>query len=155
MASKESVSEIMSRRVILAHKTNNFSQVIKLFSENSMHHLPIVDSDNKLCGILSSNDLMKVFTLKKAQGVPVDLEQLDKVVDLADLMTEHPFSVREEEHVSKAARIFSEKVFQSLPVVNDANEVVGIVTLKDVVEYYYELVEEHEAFQNRKNKDVN
>ena len=57
------VSAIMTTGPVVANQFTTFSQVLRLFNEFPVHHLPVVDDNNKLIGIVSSNDFIKVFKL--------------------------------------------------------------------------------------------
>ncbi|MFN8277988.1 MAG: CBS domain-containing protein [Chitinophagales bacterium] len=133
MDSNLPVSTIMSRGVVVGNQFHNFSQVLKLFSEFPIHHLPIVDTHNKLVGIISSNDIMRLFINPKFNDVKLNADELDRVVNLPDIMTPNPLSIPPTETIKKAARLFAENKFQVLPVVENG-EIVGIVSVKDIVE---------------------
>ncbi|MFN8311099.1 MAG: CBS domain-containing protein [Chitinophagales bacterium] len=127
------VATIMSKNVVVANQFHNFSQVLTLFSEFPIHHLPIVDVNNKLIGIISSNDIMRLFRNPKYSDVKLNAQELDAIVNLPDIMTPNPISVSPKDTIKKAARIFAENKFQALPVVSDG-EIVGILSVKDMVE---------------------
>lgn len=136
MPSTKPVSVIMSVNPVVGNKFHNFSQVLRLFTEFPVHHLPIVDSKNKLIGIISSNDLSKVFlTLcNRANKIQMDLDAIDKEINITDIMTPAPVTISSNEPIAKAMEILSEKKFTSIPVV-DNGELVGILSIKDVVAY--------------------
>lgn len=130
------VSSIMTVSPVVANSFHNFSQVLRLFTEFPVHHLPIVDGSNKLIGIISSNDLPKVFLqlCNKPEKISMDLETIDKAINLRDIMTANPITVSSNASIASVAKIFGEKKFMALPVV-DGDTLVGIVSIKDVMEY--------------------
>lgn len=130
------VKNIMTAEIVVANKFHNFSQVVRLFSEYPIHHLPVVGSNNKLEGIVSSNDIIKIFKNPKLHGKAIDLDTLDTEINLSDLMTANPVTINENDSVDHAAQIFRGRLFQALPVVNNEGELTGIVSLKDVLEFY-------------------
>lgn len=132
---------IMSSKVVCANSTNTLSQVLQLFTEFPMRHLPVVDSNDKLIGIISSNDILKLFNGEKFGSQTLNIEDLNNNVSITELMTPNPKTVKIDDTISLAASIFRERAFQALPVVNDDNEVVGIVSIKDVLDYYVDYVE--------------
>jgi CBS-domain-containing membrane protein len=76
------VSTIMSRQVVVANQFHNFSQVLQLFSEHGMHHLPIVDGHETVIGIISSNDVMKLLTNPKYKDVGINLDSIDEMINI-------------------------------------------------------------------------
>ena len=132
----KNISTIMTVSPVVANPSNKFSQVLRLFTEFPVHHLPIVDDDNKLIGIISTNDLPKVFLAlaNKPEPVPMSLNLIDNEIKITDLMTPNPITISSSDSISKAAEIFASKRFMALPVV-DNGTLIGIVSLKDVIGY--------------------
>lgn len=136
MSLSKPISAIMSINPVVANSSNKFSQVLRLFSEFPVHHLPIVDENNKLIGIISSNDLYKVFMKlsSQPQKISMDMNSLDNAIDLRDIMTANPVTIAPDETIGNAAKIFAERKFLSLPVV-DKSGLIGILSLRDVMGY--------------------
>ena len=130
------VSAIMSINPVVANQFHNFSQVLRLFTEFPVHHLPIVDGRNNLLGIVSSNDLPKVFLelCNRSNKVTMDFDAIDKAINIADIMTKTPVSVSSNETIGNALKLFVDKKIMALPVV-DNGELVGILSAKDVMAY--------------------
>ncbi len=136
MSLSKPVSAIMTLKPVVATQFHNFSQVLRLFTEFPVHHLPIVDGNNKLIGIISSNDLPKVFLnlSKRDEKVALDLDVIDAAINLADIMTPNPVIITSSDTIETAAKIFGDAKFLALPVV-DNGELVGILSIKDVMSY--------------------
>lgn len=136
MSLTKPVSAIMTVNPVVANKFHNFSQVLRLFTEFPVHHLPIVDGNNQLIGIVSSNDLPKVFLqlCNRTEKVTMDFDAIDNAINIADIMTKNPISVSSSETIGNALKIFAEKKFMALPVV-DNGVLVGILSAKDVMAY--------------------
>ena len=132
----KTIATIMTASPVVANPSNKFSQVLRLFTEFPVHHLPIVDADSKLIGIVSSNDLPKVFLsmCNRPQPLQMTMETIDAEIKITELMTANPITISSSDPISKAAEIFASKRFMALPVV-DNGVLLGIVSLKDVVGY--------------------
>lgn len=130
------VSTIMTLNPVVANQFHNFSQVLRLFTEFPVHHLPIVGANNHLIGIISSNDLTKVFLSLccRSEKIMMDFDAIDKAINLNDFMTLNPITVSSSDTIGAAAKIFAAKKFMALPVV-DNGVLVGIVSVKDVIAY--------------------
>lgn len=130
------VSAIMTVNPVVANQFHNFSQVLRLFTEFPIHHLPIVSGDNKLIGIISSNDLPKVFLnlCSRQDKVTMDFDAIDAAINLTDIMTSNPITVSSSDSIATALKIFADKKFMALPVV-DNGLLVGILSAKDVLGY--------------------
>ena len=133
MNAKDPVSTIMSRTVVVANQFHNFSEVLELFSKHGMHHLPVVDGQDKIIGIISSNDLMKLFSDPRYRDLKFNSDEIDKVLNLPSIMTSNPVVVSSKDTIQHAAKILADNKFQALPVVDDG-KLVGIVTVKDLAQ---------------------
>ncbi|MES2584561.1 MAG: HPP family protein [Pseudomonadota bacterium] len=60
----EVVGQIMTRKVRVASADRHAVELLPLFSEAGHHHLPIIDHENRLVGILTQSDLVR--SLSKA-----------------------------------------------------------------------------------------
>ena len=134
MSNNKTISSIMTTGPVVANQFHNLSQVLRLFTEFPVHHLPVVDGNNKIIGIISSNDIPKLFVqlAGRSEKIKLDLDEIDKAVNLKDIMTSNPTTVSPDTLITEAATILNDKKFMSLPVVENG-ALVGIVTLKDIV----------------------
>ncbi|MDM1347129.1 CBS domain-containing protein [Myroides marinus] len=133
MKQRVSVSQIMAKALIAVPTNKKLSEVNQLFIEYNIRHIPVVEAET-VVGIVSSNDILKI-----GYGVSdLDKDALDAIYDaykLTDVMTKNPIVVTDETSIKDVAEIFSKQQFHSLPVVNKDNELQGIVTTTDMINY--------------------
>ncbi|MFT3813789.1 MAG: HPP family protein [Acidovorax sp.] len=55
------IEQIMTREVRTARADQRVAELVPLFSEGGHHHIPIVDGDGRLAGILTQSDLVRVL----------------------------------------------------------------------------------------------
>ena len=141
MTTEKTIASIMTVSPVVGNPSNKFSQLLRLFTEFPVHHLPIVDADNKLIGIISTNDLPKVFLAlcNRPTPVPMTLETIDKEITIAELMTPNPIAITSSAPISTAMTIFAQHKFTALPVV-DNGVLIGILSAKDVMTYLNRVV---------------
>ena len=124
----ERLSSIMTTNVFTVKPDDTLTYVQDILLNKRFHHLPVVDDNDKLLGIITSYDLMKL-------GVsPEDFAN----TRVKDVMTSRVASLRPEELIGGAARVFLENLFHGLPIADDEGKLVGIVTTHDVLKYLYE-----------------
>ena len=133
MQPTDPVSTVMTKSVVVANKFNNFSEVLELFSKHDMHHLPIVDAEGKVTGIVSSNDLMKVFTDPKYRNISLNSDEADKLINIPDIMTTEVITVSPTDTIRHAAKLLTDNRIMAMPVL-DNGQLVGIVTVRDLVQ---------------------
>jgi CBS domain-containing protein len=130
------LSEVMSRHVIVATAAHTFSQAGQLFLEFNLHHLPIVDEEDKVIGIISSYDILRTYRSEVAKLSSVSEAEVDAKFKLIDIMTPSPITITEDETIGHAAEIFTNKGIQSLPVVDENGKIKGILTVRDIVKQF-------------------
>ena len=133
MQPTDPVSTVMTKSVVVANKFNNFSEVLELFSKHDMHHLPIVDADGKITGIVSSNDLMKIFTDPKYRNISLNSDEADKLINIPDIMTTGVITVSPTDTIKHAAKVLTDNRIMAMPVL-DNGQLVGIVSVRDLVQ---------------------
>lgn len=134
-STRTKVSDIMSRQVLVAHPRHEFLPLCRLFLLMNIHHLPVVDEQGKLIGILSANDVLKALSFKLPQLKKADEENLNKEFPVLDLMTPLPLeTVSPDDSISAATRIFVSRNISCLPVLA-GEEVVGIITHRDIIKF--------------------
>jgi CBS domain-containing membrane protein len=57
----EVVGQIMTRQVRVSSEDQPVVDLLPLFSEGGHHHLPIIDAEQRLCGILTQTDLVRAL----------------------------------------------------------------------------------------------
>jgi len=57
----EVVGQIMTRRVRVASAQSYLAELLPLFSQTGHHHLPVIDSENRLIGILTQSDVVSAL----------------------------------------------------------------------------------------------
>ena len=95
-------------------------------------HLPVVDNDRKLIGMLSDRDIRLI----RPSLAFVDKE--DAAVQLWSLAVQQaavfdPISVKSETTVKEAAELMLRWHVGGLPVTDDQNKLVGIITYTDLL----------------------
>lgn len=122
----EAVKTIMTTKLITVSPSSNLAQVRELFLKHKIHHLPVVES-RKLVGILTTYDLWK------NKIAPEDY----KKALVREFMTSAVAKIGPLDKIGTAAEIFLDNRFHALPVVDEQNQLLGIVTSFDVLLYEF------------------
>lgn len=124
------VQDLMTTRVISARPDDTLALVSDLMDEHRVRHVPIVDEEEALVGLVSHRDLLR--TMAHAD-VPSYAERTVLEQRLAkEAMSVSPESVDADTPLADAARIMLENKYGSLPVVSGMR-LIGIVTESDFV----------------------
>ena len=131
---KKPVSEIMRRHVLTIKRNFSFSEACRLFFRMGIHHLPVVDDDNHLYGMLSTHDALRAFALRGHLLKNWDEENVDWSFPVEELMTQPAICVQENDTMEEVIRLYNEHHIQSLPVVQDG-KLTGMVTSHDIMQF--------------------
>ncbi len=136
------VSAYMTSKVIVAHPEDGIRHTFFEMRRHRIRHLPVVDKDGRLMGIISDRDLRRPDWVDEA----VDIEHvytLDDSLSVRDLMTTNLLTVRTSDSVDKAAKLFLEHGFGALPVLNKQGSLVGVLSSQDLLRALVQLMELH------------
>jgi|JI102314A1RNA_FD_contig_41_35100_length_713_multi_2_in_0_out_0_1 acetoin utilization protein AcuB len=136
MQKSTKISQIMSDNVIVALPGHTFSQVCRLFLEMGMHHLPVVDADNVIIGIISSYDVLKAYRYSVPDLAAYDDATLDSHLSIKQLMTANPATLTPSDTIGNAAELFVQLNIQALPIVDANNKVIGIISNRDLIRQF-------------------
>ena len=118
-------SEVMTREPVCCEAGETIVGVAATMKREDVGSVPVVESreDKKLIGIVTDRDLVvKVL----AEGNHVDK------ATVRDAMTSNPASCRENDDVSKAVNLMSERQVRRMPIVDEAGRLTGIIAQADV-----------------------
>ena len=126
------VKEWMTQPVTTIGADAPVRQAAELMKTRQIRHLPVVENDGRLIGIVTDRDLRQMIF------DPMIHERLGDVVEalggltVRDIMTWAVITVRPESGIRQAARLMREQKFGALPVV-EAGRVVGMLTERDLL----------------------
>ncbi|MEK4700779.1 acetoin utilization AcuB family protein [Solibacillus sp. FSL R7-0668] len=128
------VEEIMNRELHTLMPENSVRDAVRLMREKNIRHVPIINSEKKVVGIITDHDI------KKALPSCLREEPNSTIYDAAigEVMTKNPLVGHPLDFVEEVALTFYESKISCLPIVS-ANELIGIVTTTDLLYTYIEL----------------
>ncbi|MDO4940664.1 MAG: CBS domain-containing protein [Erysipelotrichaceae bacterium] len=137
------VKDKMSKELQVAFAKMTISEVLELIKDSDLHRLPVVDSKNNLIGLITKGSIkrdtksstLSVFELNYLFN---SLKVEDVMIKGEDLHTISPDALLEE-----AASILREYKVGCLPVVDNGNKVVGIITQNDIFDAFIDILGYH------------
>ena len=110
--------QIMSSPVTTVRADQALEEATAIFQSHRFRHLPVLSSEGRLVGILSDRD---------ALSLP------DGVWKVSEVMTRGVLTARPQAEIREMARIMLEERIGAMPIVNEAHELVGILTRTDIL----------------------
>ena len=122
------VNEWMVKDPVTVTKDQKVQDCVDLMKMHSIRHLPVVEKQ-KLIGLVTESDLREVF-----------LASLIEDLTIEGVMISEPMTVTPDTEIEDAAKLIYYHKIGGLPVVDDYGQVVGIITVADLVEVFIELM---------------
>lgn len=140
MISQITIEEVMTNKPVCVHPRDLMTVVDRLFRENSFHHLPVVDEEGILVGIISKVEyysLQDSFSLLRPNNRRDVNERLLSSLLVKDVMKKNPIALHANDTLVDAALVFDENKFHALPIVEEDDRLIGIITPHDLVRKAY------------------
>ena len=126
------VRDCMTHNPITLHLDSDPLAGIALCKGGRFRHLPVVDEEERLVGVVSRNNLEQFLAKKDCPGI-MERQHYVRQVDI-----QHVPLVRPDFPVEEAARLIVENKVTCLPVM-EGEKLVGIVTETDLLEAMLEI----------------
>ncbi|WP_406164660.1 CBS domain-containing protein [Streptomyces sp. NBC_00996] len=140
------VGSVMTTDVVRAEYGTPFKEVARLLATHRISGLPVVDEDDKVIGVLSETDLVMHQATTPDQYEPKHRTGLTaltpgarrqtakgKARTAGRLMTAPPVTVQADDTIVQAARTMARRHVERLPVLDEEDRLVGIVTRRDLL----------------------
>lgn len=134
---KYTVEQYMSTHILVGRVDFKVPHIARLFDEMKIHHLPIIDENRKVVGIITANDMVRIWSSLLEEGK----HSLFKSGEIRDFMTKNPVCCTPETTISEAIKLFEQGAFRALPVLLDG-ELTGIFTANDLIIFLNDFIKE-------------
>ena len=134
------VSEIMSRKLLTVIPTDPLTKVQEIFNAHNIHHIPVVRY-KELVGMISKTDFYKLIHGMRLRVTGTEETETQNILEshtAQDLMTKGVVRINEYDKMGVAAELFLTNYFHAVPIVNDDQELVGIVTTYDIIKHFFQ-----------------
>ncbi|WP_326600326.1 CBS domain-containing protein [Streptomyces sp. NBC_01803] len=133
------VGTVMTGDVVSVTPEVPFKRVAEQLAEHRVSGMPVVDDDEKVLGVVSEQDLMarQAKSGRRHHWPPTRVARretaLAGAMTAGELMTAPAITVRAVDSVARAARVMADRQVKRLPVLDEEDRLVGIVSRRDVL----------------------
>ncbi len=120
----------LMRPVVTIDISSSTQTAIELLIEHHVGAAPVVDDKNRLRGIFSERDVLRKI-LNRTVG------NLD-ALGIERFMSATPQTAQPEDTLDTAILYMAQGGYRHLPIVNEQNEPIGMVSIRDVISYLVE-----------------
>lgn len=130
------VDRVMTRRPDTVGPEDALGDAAGLMVSGGYRHLPVVDPDGRIVGMLSERDLRARLGSELQEFPEAGRQLLSETVESA--MRANPIAVGRRAHVREVLETLIDDRVGALPVTDDADRIVGIVSYMDLLAYLRE-----------------
>ena len=139
--SKSLVIKLSERELITVDENDPLLEAIKKLAKYNIGAIPVTNSNKKLAGIISERDIVKELAKK---------ENLDySTLFVHQLMTKKVICCESDVLSDKLMELMTKNKVRHIPIVDNSNHPIGIVSIGDVVNRLIEKIE----YENKMLKD--
>jgi CBS domain-containing protein len=123
----KTVKEIMLNDPKYCYKNESLKHAVKEMSKSRVGSLPVLDSEKKVVGIITSRDVCAI--LGKTDKPYADIK-------VHEVMTPEAFTCKPEDDTNTALRIMRTKKVRRLPVIDKKGYLKGVLSLNTITREY-------------------
>ena len=126
------VSDIMTERPATVRLHSTLREVLNLMEQIGCHHVPVLNTENHLIGIISDRDCRLAMNSPYIMRERWQDEELVNNLSARMIMIPAPIVVPPEANAEDAAKLMLQRRISCLPVMRDET-LIGIVTRSDIL----------------------
>lgn len=144
------VKDNMSRNPYTVGMSQSISEALDIMSACKVHRLPVVDEKGKLIGLVTES-LISSNTPNNSSSLSVfELNYLLNKLSIKDIMINKPITINPDALLEEAATLLRKNDIGCLPVIDNDNNLIGIITHNDIFEAFIDLL----GYNNRGRRYV-
>ena len=126
------VSRSMTRNVITVDQEACILDAQELMAENKIRHLPVIDKNQQLIGIVTDRDIRSALPYRFYEE-PQSVREKICALKVKDIMTKDPLSISPTYTIQDALLLIQNAKVGALPVVDDDHCLKGIISVRDLL----------------------
>ena len=123
------VVDLMTTEVIAVSRDTGLREAARLMFRNRVSGLPITEPDGTLIGIITEADFLRL-EVERQEGAR------DQVATVGEVMSIGVVTIRPEMEIYEAAKIMAVQEVKRLPVVDDDNRLLAVISRADIVSIF-------------------
>lgn len=134
------VKHIMTTDLVTADPDEILNSVKRKLIDNHIQHIPVVEG-KRILGIISKGDIHRMehhFSLFQSEKALQSNIEVFNTILAKEIMTKSLVTLRDTDTAVIAVDLFRENLFHALPVIDDKNQLAGMITPLDLLLYAYD-----------------
>jgi acetoin utilization protein AcuB len=124
----------MTRKVITVTPDDGIFKAQELMAANKIRHLPVIESENRLIGVVTDRDIRSALPYKFFKESPSEEEKKNFAeLKIKDIMTQNPITISPTYTLQDALLMIQDARVGALPVVDENGILNGIISVRDLL----------------------
>ncbi|AIY65952.1 CBS domain-containing protein [Pseudoalteromonas piratica] len=136
----KTIADLMTRNVLSIDLDNSMLDLHQMMKDHNVRHIPVLENGCFYGMVTQKSVLAKTMYLLDKYGVNA-LQRREKQVPVSELVDKDVVFANQTMPLTDAARFFLNNRHGCLPIVDDENQLLGIVTSSDFVRLSLTLLE--------------
>ena len=115
------IKDHMSISPVTILEDADYKSAFEVMEQNNFHHLPVVNSEKEVVGVVSLRDLQMAAR-----------RFVESPVEISEVMHTPVLTARSGDTLSNAVEMMADNRFGCLPILDDNNHVMGMLTETDL-----------------------
>ena len=132
----------MTDQVKAVNLNTGLLEIRDIFETNDFHHIPVLNDEKKVVGMISRLDYHLVldhFTIFRVDKAERTNDRFLGALIAKDVMSKNIAIISPDTDIIEANKVFLENLMHALPVV-EHGRLIGIVTTHDVLKHYSQMM---------------
>jgi acetoin utilization protein AcuB len=133
------VVDVMTQNPLTVTPSETIGQADELMSENKIRQLPVVQ-DKELLGIITDRDIRSFLSGSLLESPAAREKALN--TEIGEIMTTEPMTLSPDDDLQEAVEMLIDQKIGGIPVVDETEGLMGIVTYVDVLRCFLNRLQE-------------
>lgn len=122
------VEDIMTRDCVYINSDKKIIDAYEVLKDNQVSQIPVLDKNGIIVGLIGKKNILNLM-INDIDFVKEILEKKLEDIPYDEVITVHPIS-----DIRRVAKVMIDLKLNAIPVVNEFNTLVGIVSKTDIIE---------------------
>jgi CBS domain-containing protein len=129
------VQDLMTREPATVTGETHVKDAVDLLARHRVSSLPVVDAHGRVCGVVSEVDLIRDAIIPdiRAHLLPRQEAERTPAMLVSEVMSSPAITVHQTTDLAEVVELMATARLKSLPVVDDEELVVGVISRSDVI----------------------
>ena len=134
------ITKFMRRSIASVNPETTLREIEELMERRRIRHVLVIEK-GELLGIISDRDIKKYRSLFAETKAAREIDEATLRFRAHQIMTRDPITIHEDIRASDAIKLMLEKHISCIPVLDNDDAVIGVVTSSDLMKWVVGLFE--------------